>query len=200
MKKILLLLFCLLSAIAQAHAKTILVVGDSLSAAYGIRTQHGWVNLLQQRLELHTENHQVVNASISGDTTQGGLTRLAPALDQFEPAILIIELGGNDGLRGVNLRETRSNLAQMIELGQQSGSKVLLLGMMLPPNFGKTFTEKFLQMYADLADEYRVQLVPFFLDGVADRQEWMQSDGIHPNEMGQPRMMENVWETLEPML
>jgi len=176
------------------------VVGDSLSAAYGIRTQHGWVNLLQQRLELHTENHQVVNASISGDTTQGGLTRLAPALDQFEPAILIIELGGNDGLRGVNLRETRSNLAQMIELGQQSGSKVLLLGMMLPPNFGKTFTEKFLQMYADLADEYRVQLVPFFLDGVADRQEWMQSDGIHPNEMGQPRMMENVWETLEPML
>lgn len=200
MKKLLLILFFLLSAFGQLHAKTILVLGDSLSAAYGIPSQLGWVNLLQQRLETSGYDYQVVNASISGDTTQGGLTRLPSALDEFKPTILIIELGGNDGLRGVNLSETRSNLEQMTELAIEYDSKILLLGMMLPPNFGKAFTEKFLQLYQDVADEYKLPLVPFFLDGVADKLELMQPDGIHPKEQGQERMLDNVWAVLEPML
>ena len=200
MKKLLLILFFLLSAFGQLHAKTILVLGDSLSAAYGIPSQLGWVNLLQQRLETSGYDYQVVNASISGDTTQGGLTRLPSALDQFKPTILIFELGGNDGLRGVNLSETRSNLEQMTELAIEYDSKILLLGMMLPPNFGKAFTEKFLQLYQDVADEYKLPLVPFFLDGVADKLELMQPDGIHPKEQGQERMLDNVWAVLEPML
>ncbi|MCG8426536.1 MAG: arylesterase [Chromatiales bacterium] len=198
MKKLLLLLVCLFCG--QLHAQTVLVVGDSLSAAYGIPAEQGWVQLLQQRLDQQGQDHRVINASISGDTTQGGLTRLPAALEQFKPDVVIIELGGNDGLRGINLQSTRTNLAQMIELAQQSGSQVLLLGMMLPPNFGKAFTEKFLGMYKELADHYSLPLVPFFLDGVADRPEWMQADGIHPNSQGQPTMLENVWPMLEMLI
>lgn len=184
----------------HAAEPVILVVGDSLSAAYGIEQDAGWVTLLQQRLQKQGYPHRVVNASISGDTTRGGLTRLPVALEQFKPEIVLIELGGNDGLRGLGFTQTRSNLTEMVQLSNSNGSRVLLLGMMLPPNFGKAFTEKFLQLYHDVAEREGIPLVPFFLDGVADRAEWMQRDGIHPNEQGQLRMLDNVWPTLEPLL
>lgn len=177
-----------------------MVLGDSLSAAYGINPSSGWVNLLQQQLTSRGYLHRVVNTSISGDTTSGGLTRLPNALEQFKPNILIIELGANDGLRGTTTSLTRSNLLRMIELGQVSGSQVLLLGMMLPPNYGKSFTEKFLRLYRDIAAAAKVPLVPFLLDGVADRPEWMQGDGLHPNALGQSQMLAHVWQQLKPML
>lgn len=184
----------------SAAEPVILVLGDSLSAAYGIERSRGWVALLQTRLQQAGYPHRVVNASISGDTTAGGLSRLPQALEQFEPDILIIELGGNDGLRGLGNRQTRDHLDRMIALARAGNSRPLLLGMMLPPNFGKAFTEKFLQIYRDLAEQRAVPLVPFFLEGVADRPEWMQEDGIHPNAAGQPQMMEHVWRQLQPML
>lgn len=183
-----------------AAEPVILVLGDSLSAAYGIERSRGWVALLQTRLHQAGYPHRVVNASISGDTTAGGLTRLPLALEQFQPDILIIELGGNDGLRGLGNRQTRDHLDQMITLARAGNSRPLLLGMMLPPNFGKAFTEKFLQIYRDLAEQREVPLVPFFLEGVADRPEWMQRDGIHPTAEGQPLMLQHVWEQLQPML
>jgi len=183
-----------------AAEPVILVLGDSLSAAYGIERSRGWVALLQDRLQQAGYPHRVVNASISGDTTAGGLSRLPQALEQFQPDILIIELGGNDGLRGLGNDQTRDHLDQMITLARAAHSRPLLLGMMLPPNFGKTFTEKFLQIYRDLAEQRRVPLVPFFLEGVADRPDWMQGDGIHPNAAGQPLMLEHVWAQLQPLL
>lgn len=183
-----------------AAEPVILVLGDSLSAAYGIERSRGWVALLQHRLQQAGYPHRVVNASISGDTTAGGLTRLPQALEQFQPDVLIIELGGNDGLRGLGNRQTRDHLDQMITLARAAHSRPLLLGMMLPPNFGTAFTEKFLRIYQDLAEQRRVPLVPFFLEGVADRPDWMQGDGIHPNAAGQPLMLEHVWAQLQPML
>lgn len=199
MKKLFLLLFFAFSPVAAAEP-VILVLGDSLSAGYGIERSRGWVALLQNRLRETGYPHRVVNASISGDTTAGGLARLPRALEQFQPDILIIELGGNDGLRGIATRQTREHLDRMITLARAAESRPLLLGMMLPPNFGKAFTEKFLLLYRDLAVQRRVPLVPFFLAGVADRPEWMQGDGIHPNADGQPLMLEHVWERLRPML
>lgn len=185
---------------AIAEEPVILVLGDSLSAAYGIERSQGWVALLENRLTEQGYPHKVANASISGDTTAGGLSRLPRALAQFNPAILIIELGANDGLRGLTNQQTRQHLDQMITLAQAAPSRPLLLGMMLPPNFGKAFTEKFLLIYQELAKERDVALVPFFLEGVADRPEWMQGDGLHPRAEGQPRMLEHVWKELVPML
>ncbi|PLX63190.1 arylesterase [Sedimenticola selenatireducens] len=199
MKKLFLLLMFVISNVPAAEP-VILVLGDSLSAAYGIERSRGWVALLQDRLQQAGYPHRVVNASISGDTTAGGLSRLPQALEQFQPDILIIELGGNDGLRGLGNDQTRDHLDQMITLARAAHSRPLLLGMMLPPNFGKTFTEKFLQIYRDLAEQRRVPLVPFFLEGVADRPDWMQGDGIHPNAAGQPLMLEHVWAQLQPLL
>ncbi|WP_084610101.1 arylesterase [Sedimenticola selenatireducens] len=199
MKKLFLLLMFVISNVPAAEP-VILVLGDSLSAAYGIERSRGWVALLQDRLQQAGYPHRVVNASISGDTTAGGLSRLPQALEQFQPDILIIELGGNDGLRGLGNDQTRDHLDQMITLARAAHSRPLLLGMMLPPNFGKAFTEKFLQIYRDLAEQRRVPLVPFFLEGVADRPDWMQGDGIHPNAAGQPLMLEHVWAQLQPLL
>ncbi|WP_241084894.1 arylesterase [Candidatus Vondammii sp. HM_W22] len=200
MKK-LLLIFLMLSSIAcQAGPPVILVLGDSLSAAYGIEQEAGWVSLLQKRLVASHYPHRVINASISGDTTIGGLNRLPRAIQQHKPAVLIIELGGNDGLRGFGFQQTRRNLEQMVRLGLDAESRVLLLGMMLPPNFGKVFTEKFLGIYQQVSTRTAVPLVPFFLDGVADRPGWMQGDNIHPNGNGQPVMLDNVWRQLEPLL
>lgn len=183
-----------------AAEPVILVLGDSLSAAYGIERSRGWVALLENRLAEEGFPHKVVNASISGDTTAGGLSRLPAALDQFQPEIVIIELGANDGLRGLTNSQTRDHLSKMITLALQQPSQALLLGMMLPPNFGKAFTEKFLKIYQDLAQQHEIALVPFFLEGVADRAEWMQNDGLHPRAEGQPRMLEHVWLKLEPMV
>lgn len=194
-----LLLFFVMSN-ALADKPVILVLGDSLSAAYGIERSQGWVALLENRLVEEGYPYQVVNASISGDTTAGGLSRLPRALDQFQPEIVIIELGANDGLRGLNNDQTRLHLNQMITLVRAVPSRPLLLGIMLPPNFGKAFSEKFLLIYQELAEQLNVPLVPFLLEGVADRPELMQGDGLHPRAEGQLLMLELVWLKLQPML
>ena len=188
------------SSVSQAQSPVILVLGDSLSAAYGIDQESGWVSLLQQRLEQQGFPHQVVNASISGDTTFGGINRLPGALKRFKPSIVLIELGANDGLRGLGLDQTRGNISSMVDQVRQADGQAVLLGIMLPPNFGKAFTQRFLRIYHEVAEEKSVTLVPFLLEGVADRMEWMQSDGLHPNADGQPRILDNVWMVLEPLL
>ncbi|MES9845494.1 MAG: arylesterase [Candidatus Sedimenticola sp. 6PFRAG5] len=200
MKSVILLALLIFTSVGQANSPVILVIGDSLSAAYGIEQDAGWISLLQKRLLEQGYPHQVVNASISGDTTYGGLNRLPAAIERSTPSLVLIELGGNDGLRGFNFNQTRDNLSKMIGLSRASGSRVLLLGMMMPPNFGKAFTERFLGLYKDLAETESVPLVPFFLDGVADRPELMQQDGLHPTAEGQPKMLDNVWPHLVPLL
>lgn len=185
---------------SAASAPSILVVGDSLSAGYGIEMREGWVTLLQQRLVKKGYPHTVVNASISGDTTSGGRARLPDALKRHRPQIVIIELGGNDGLRGLSLRETRANLDAMIKAAQSAGAQVLLVGIHLPPNYGPEFTGKFHAIYHDLARAHGTALVPFLLEGVALTPGLMQSDGIHPLAVAQPRLLENVWPFLKPLL
>ena len=196
---VLLSLFLLFVSPATATNK-ILVIGDSLSAAYGIEKRLGWVALLQQRLREQNPNARVINASITGDTTRGGLARLPAALERERPNIVIIALGGNDGLRGFAPQQTRSNLRQMIAQSRAIGAEVLLLGVKLPMNYGRAFGEKFHRVYLELAQEQQVPTVPFFLEGVAETRELMQPDGIHPAVEAQPRILENVWEGLAPML
>lgn len=198
-------LFILLWVIAAASAanvqqQTILVLGDSLSAGYGIDQTLGWVSLLERRLQAQSLPYRVANASISGDTTSGGRARIARALDTHHPAIVIVELGGNDGLRGLPLVEMQKNLGAIIAQCQQRKVDVVLVGMRLPPNYGPVYTEKFQRMYAELAQRYHVPLVPFLLEGVAGYRELMQQDGVHARVEGQPRMLENVWRILAPML
>ena len=176
------------------------MLGDSLSAAYGIDRQQGWVALLQQRLQSRGYDYEVINASITGDTTRGGLSRLPAALEREHPAVLIIALGGNDGLRGFAPQQTAENLRTMIRQGRATGASVLLLGIKLPANYGKAFGEKFHRIFLDLAQEEKVALVPFFLEGVAETRELMQADGIHPGVAAQPRILDNVWAGLAPLL
>jgi acyl-CoA thioesterase-1 len=183
-----------------AAAAKIVVVGDSLSAAYGIDKRRGWVALLQQRLRDQGLDYEVVNASITGDTSRGGLSRLPATLERERPAVLVIALGGNDGLRGFAPEQTADNLRRMIEQGRDAGARILLLGIKLPGNYGRAFGEKFHRVYLELAREQRVSLVPFFLEGVAETRELMQPDGIHPGIVAQPRILDNVWSALEPLL
>jgi acyl-CoA thioesterase I len=183
-----------------ALAGTVLVVGDSISAALGLDTRQGWVNLLQNRLREGGFEHQVVNASISGDTSSGGLARLPALLAQHRPELVIIELGGNDGLRGQPPAQLQQNLARMVDGSHAAGAKVLLLGMRLPPNYGQRYTQAFAQVYSDLAAEKQVALVPFLLEGVGGVPGMMQADGIHPAVDAQARLLDNVWPTLEPLL
>ena len=183
-----------------ASAPSILVVGDSLSAGYGIEMRNGWVTLLQQRLVKKGYPHAVVNASISGDTTAGGRARLPAALNRHRPQIVLLELGGNDGLRGLSLRETRANLDAMIKAAQSAGAQVLLVGIHLPPNYGPEFTRKFHAIYHELARAHDTALVPFLLEGVALTPGLMQPDGIHPRAAAQTRLLDNVWPHLEPLL
>jgi acyl-CoA thioesterase-1 len=185
---------------ALGTTPTILVLGDSLSAAYGMAPDAGWVKRLQQRIAKAGYPYQVVNASISGDTTRAGLTRLPALLARHHPAIVIVELGGNDGLRGLPLAEIRHNLSAIIEKSRATGAQVLLAGIRLPPNYGPAYTKQFHEIYSSLAQAHGVGLVPFLLEGVADRSAWMQPDGIHPHADGQERMLENVWAHLEPLL
>lgn len=188
---------------APGKAASILIMGDSLSAEYGLPRGTGWVALLQSRLQQQGMNAEVVNASISGETTSGGLTRLPPLLKQHRPTHVVIELGANDALRGLALKSTRANLLSMIEASQQAGAKVLLIGMMVPPNYGKRYTDDFLATFPDLAQTHRTALVPFLLKGVADRpdaRDWFQADGNHPLPKGHPIMLENVWAALKPQL
>ena len=181
-------------------AGTVLVVGDSISAALGLDTRQGWVALLQERLQQRGFEQQVVNASISGDTSSGGLARLPTLLEQHQPQVVIIELGGNDGLRGQPPVQLQQNLARMVEASRQSGARVLLLGMRLPPNYGARYTAAFSGVFTDVARNQQVPLVPFLLEGVGGVAGMMQNDGIHPTAAAQPRLLENVWPTLEPLL
>lgn len=183
-----------------AAPPTILVLGDSLSAAYGLDRDAGWVSLLEQRLAQEGYPQRVVNASISGETTSGARARLAAELDRHAPAIVIIELGGNDGLRGLPLEEMRRNLAAMIELCRERRARVVLAGMRLPPNYGPAYTNGFEQVYAGLAAEYRVTLIPFLLAGLDDGTQDFQADAIHPTAAAQRVILDNVWRHLQPLL
>lgn len=183
-----------------ALAGTVLVVGDSISAALGLDTRVGWVALLQKRLQEGGFQHQVVNASISGDTSAGGLARLPALLARHSPQVVILELGGNDGLRGQPPAQLQQNLASMVQQSQQAGAKVLILGMQLPPNYGQRYTQAFAKVYSDLANARQLPLVPFFLEGVGGVPGMMQADGIHPAAAAQQRLLDNVWPSLEPLL
>lgn len=183
-----------------APAPTILVFGDSLSAGYGINVTKGWVALLAKRLEAQGYGYQVVNASVSGETTGGGRTRLPRALDLHKPAIAILELGANDGLRGLPLEQMRANLDAMIQLAKGRGARVLVLGMQMPPNYGPVYTTGFRSTFSELARQHQVSLVPFFMEGIALKPALMQDDDLHPNESGQPLLLDNVWPFLEPLL
>lgn len=176
---------------------TLLVMGDSLSAAYGIEREEGWVSLLSERLE---GDAHVVNASISGETTSGGAQRFADIIGQRQPDIVLLELGGNDGLRGLPPAQMQANLATMIEQSQDAGAQVLLLGIDIPPNYGQAYRDAFTGVYHSLAEEYDVALVPFLLEDVALDNTLMQSDGIHPTADAQPIILDNVWPALEPLL
>lgn len=200
LRLLLTLTLCLLATQAFAERSTIVVLGDSLSAGYGIDGDDGWVHLLQQRLHQQGYPYRVVNASISGDTTRGGLARVAQTLAQNAPQILLIQLGGNDGLRALPLAEMHNNLGAIIEQGQKKGTTVLLIGVRLPPNYGEVYIKKFLDVYRDLARRYRVPLVPFLLEGVGGNEQLMQVDGLHPNRAAQARMLDNVWPHLLPLL
>ena len=183
-----------------ATAGTILIVGDSISAGFGLDTRLGWVSLLEQRLEREGHDDRVINASISGDTSAGGQARLPALLTEHKPDVVIVELGGNDGLRGQPPAQLQQNLAAMIDAAKTAGAKVLLLGMQLPPNYGVRYTEAFAGVYTQLADEKQIALVPFFLEGVGGHPELMQADGLHPAAAGQKRLLDNVWPALKPLL
>ncbi len=191
-----------MAALAQAHAgdPRILVLGDSLSAAYGIPLERGWVNLLQARLKTEGYGYEVVNASVSGDTTGAALTRLPRALELHQPAIVIVELGGNDGLRGTPVAQMQRNLASIIEKARAVDAEVVVTGIMIPPNYGAEYTARFSAVYTSLVDEFEVALVPFILDGIALEPSLMQADGIHPTAAAQPRILDNVWPALQPLL
>lgn len=197
------LLFAVNLAIAPingALAQTLLVFGDSLSAAYGIPEESGWVNLLQQKLAKSGFTVEVVNASVSGETSTGGLARLPAALEAHNPDLVILELGGNDGLRGLPIRLLKQNLQSMIDLITSAGAKVVLTGIQIPPNYGPRYTEPFFEIYAELAGENSLALVPFLIDGIPQQPQLMQNDGIHPKAEAQGMILTNVWRVLEPEL
>lgn len=186
---------------ARADAPVILVFGDSISAGYGLpHMEQGWVALLQARLKSQGYGYDVVNASVSGETTEGGLARLPRALSLHHPRIVILELGGNDGLRALPITSMRSDLSRMIGLARSAGAKVLLLGMRIPPNYGPTYANQFAGTYSDLAASLHVATVTFLMEGIALSPELMQADGLHPDQAGQPRLLDNVWPALEPLL
>lgn len=175
------------------HAQNILLVGDSISAAFGLEISEGWGSLLEQRLTDEGYPHSVINASVSGDTTAGGLARLPGLLEEFEPELVIIELGGNDGLRALPLENMQQNLSAMVSLSQQAGADVILLGMMIPPNYGPRYADGFAQVFHQVAEERDVTLVPFLLEGVGGVEGMMQDDGVHPTAAAQPLLLDNAW-------
>ena len=174
----------------------ILIFGDSLSAAYGIGEDEGWVTLLAERLAQEDSELEVVNGSVSGETTTGGRARLPSLLERYNPAFVLIELGGNDGLRGLPLSLMRENLTDMIQLSQSSGATVMIAGMQIPPNYGPRYTEPFFAQYAELAEEFDLYLIPFLIDGIPQQPELMQADGIHPKAEAQSMILDNFWPVL----
>jgi acyl-CoA thioesterase-1 len=188
------LLFSLSMLPVYVQAKTIMIVGDSLSAGYGIPAQQGWVNLLQKRLDQqYPKQHKVVNASVSGETTSGALARLPKLLQTHRPDLVVIELGGNDGLRGQPPKMIEKNLAQLVQKSQQAKAKVVLFGMKIPPNYGTAYSKAFENNYKTVSQQYKVQLLPFFLEGVAGHKNLIQSDQIHPNAKAQPMLLNNAY-------
>ena len=185
---------------AVARADTILVWGDSLSAGYGLERGQEWPTLLQTRLQAEGFRHVVVNASVSGETSSGGLTRLPAALAEHSPTLVILELGANDGLRGLKPQLLADNLGAMIDAAHAAGARVLLIGMRMPPNYGPAYTQRFAEVFANVAAEKKVPLVPFLMDGFADRPELFLPDGIHPAAEAQPRIVDTVWAGLRPLL
>jgi acyl-CoA thioesterase-1 len=185
---------------AAADAPVILILGDSISAAYGLPTGVGWTDLLQKRLHARKLAYRVVNASISGDTTAGGRSRLPALLARHKPAIVVIELGGNDGLRGGSIASTRDNLTAMAKAAKAAGARPMLIGMRLPPNYGPAYTRQFESVFAEVAKAEGAPLVPFFFEGFGDDASAFQADRIHPNEATQARLLDNAWPTLERML
>ena len=176
------------------------MLGDSISAEYGLRRDSGWVKLLDVRLRKQGLAYDVVNASISGETTSGGLTRIDDLLKRLHPAIVIVELGGNDGLRGLSLSTTEQNLGAIVARSEKAGAAVLLIGMQLPPNYGKAYTDRFAAIFTTAAERYKTALAPFFFAGFADRYDLFQPDRIHPTEAAQSRLLDNVWPALGPLL
>jgi len=183
-----------------AAPRTIVVLGDSLSASYGVPVEQGWVALLQGRLKKEGYEYRVVNASASGETTGGALARLPRTLEKQRPDIVIVELGGNDGLRGLSIADVRKNFDSILRLSQEAGARILLVGMRIPPNYGPAYTQAFHGLYGELAARHKVPLVPFFLDGIALDDSLMQEDGLHPNARAQPRLLDEVWPMLKPLL
>jgi len=195
--------FFLLLVSAQTfavEAPTVLVFGDSLSAGYGIEVDQSWATLLQTRLKEQGYEHRVVNASISGDTTESGAARIAQAIESFSPALIILELGGNDGLRGISPDRMRDNLRTIIKTGTESGAAVVLLGIRIPPNYGQRYIEEFDDVFRQLAAELKIPWIEFFMEGVALNQKLMQSDGIHPNAIAQPLLLDNAWPIINTAL
>lgn len=178
----------------------ILIYGDSLSAGYGLSQDQGWVKLLEKKIASEHYPYTIVNASISGETTSGGLSRFAATLNNYKPAIIILELGANDGLRGLPVNAMATNLKSMLEQAKKSGAKVLLLGMRIPPNYGPKYTQSFSDTYKDLSKGYDLPLVPFMLDNVAGKSQLIQDDGLHPNALGQPIILDNIWPQLKLLL
>lgn len=197
-KKILLVIIALFT-VSVASGKTLLIVGDSISAGYGVDISKGWVKLLEQRLKNEHYNYEVINASVSGDVTSNGVARLPALLEKYRPAIVIIEMGGNDGLRGTPPKIIQQNLNQMVQQAKQQ-SKVLLVGIQLPPNYGELYLERFSAMYPAIANEQQVVLLDSIVKNTGGNADLMQSDGIHPNEAGQPIILNDIWEKLVPLL
>lgn len=200
LKKIILVCLCLFCLPALAGNKTLLILGDSLSAGYGISLRQGWVSLLEDRLEKTGHSYQVVNKSISGETTLGVKVRLDNILSQLTPDVTVVELGGNDGLRGFSPEEIRNNLSNILDRLLASGSRVLLIPMKLPPNYGEAYNQEFSLIYSDLAEEKDIKEGKFILEGIAGDHLLMQADGIHPEAHAQEQMLDNVWYGLEPLL
>jgi len=200
LQRLLIISLLFYSNLSCASSKNIVILGDSISAAYGINTVQGWTSLLQTRLKKQGYAYRIINASVSGDTTRTGLNRLGPILRQHHPEIIIVALGGNDGLRGIPFKEIRNSLSEIIRLSEATGSKVILAGVRLPPNYGALYNTRFSQLYQELTQRYEVTLVPALLNNVSEHSHLMQADGIHPTASAQPIILENIWLKLQPLL
>ncbi len=192
------MLFCVVST--PIAAQTIVVLGDSISAGYGLKNGSGWVRLLEQRILQKNKNFSVYNESISGDTSAGGLARIDTILKRYQPNLLLLQLGANDGLRGLSLKKMKQNLKQIIRQSKLNNTSVLLLSMRIPPNYGKRYVDAFYQVYSDLAAEVGIPMVPFIMEDVALIKELMQKDGLHPNEKAQSLIADKIWQYLESVL